>query len=108
MLLESFLEASAARHPDKTALISGPRRVTYAELETMANQMAHGLIAAGVSRGDRVAICLPTGVEAVVALFASAKAGAVFVMVNPAARGPRLPFYLSDTRARVRVTDARR
>ena len=58
MQLESFLQRSAERFPDKTALVSGPRRMTYAEYDAASNRLAHALIACGVSRGDRVAIML--------------------------------------------------
>ncbi|MBC7816844.1 MAG: AMP-binding protein, partial [Planctomycetaceae bacterium] len=58
MQLEQFLEQTAARMPDKVALICDNRRVTYREIETEANQIAHGLIARGVQRGDRVVLFL--------------------------------------------------
>ncbi len=83
MQVESFLEFSARRWPGKTALVCGDRRVKYAELERSCNRLAHALIAEGVRRGDRVAVHLENSVEAVVAVMAILKAGAVFIMVNP-------------------------
>ena len=79
MQLESFLEASAQRFPDKTALVFDCRRITYGEIESRANQLAHAMIARGLDRGDRVAIWLENSPEVVIALFAILKAGAVFV-----------------------------
>jgi long-chain acyl-CoA synthetase len=75
MQVESFLELSAARWPDKTALVCGGRRYSYAELETKANRLAASLIAGGVRRGDRVAIYLENAAEAVISVFAILKAG---------------------------------
>ena len=83
MQVEQFLELSAQRSPDKTALVCQERRLTYREIEEQSNQLAHALIENGVERGDRVAIYLDNSVEAVLSIFAVLKAGAVFLVVNP-------------------------
>ena len=75
MLVESFLEASARRSPDKIALVCGERRYRYDELEQWANRLARALQEVGVERGDRVLIQLDNSPEAVVSLFAALKAG---------------------------------
>jgi amino acid adenylation domain-containing protein len=103
MQLESFLEASAARHPDKVALVCGNERPTYREIDEQANRLAHALATLGVRRGDRVAICLDNSIEAVVSVFATLKAGAVFVMVNPTTKAEKLTFLLDNSEARVLV-----
>ena len=54
MQVEEFLECSAARFPDKLALIAGSRRVTYRDLDCQANRLAYSLVELGVRRGDRV------------------------------------------------------
>lgn len=99
MQLEEFLERSAARLPRKTALVCGEQRFTYSELETQANRLAHALQALGVQRGDRVAVYLDNGVEAVVSIFAILKAGGVFLMVNPSTKADKLTYILNDSRA---------
>lgn len=106
MLVESFLEASAARHPDKLALVAGGERLTYGEIERRSNRLAHALIARGVERGDRVAVWLDNSVEAVVSLWAILKAGAVFMLLNPTLKTAKLGYCLNDARARLLVTDA--
>ncbi len=108
MQLESFLEESAQRRPEKTALICGQQRITYAELELSANRLAHGLIAQGVERGDRVAIHMDNSAEAVVALFAVLKAGAVFLIINPTTKTNKLAYILNNCRARALIATARR
>ena len=108
MQLESFLEHSARRLPNKVALVFGEQRLTYAEIETRANRLAHALIAAGVERGDRVAIFLDNSVEAVVSVFAVLKAGAVFVMVNPTTKAEKLTWILNNCQARALVAPTKK
>ena len=108
MQVESFLEDSARRMPRKTALVCGARRLTYAQLERLSNRLAHALIAAGVERGDRVAVHLDNSVEAVVSIFAVLKAGAVVMMVNPATKPGKLAYLLNHARAHTVILSARK
>lgn len=104
MQVESFLEFSAQKYPDKVALVLENERWTYGQIEEQANRIAHSVIDAGVQRGDRVVICLPTCAEAVVAVFATLKAGAVFVVVNHSTKPEKLAFILNNCRAAVLVS----
>jgi long-chain acyl-CoA synthetase len=106
MQVESFLEQSAAAYPDKTALVFGPRRLTYRDLDIRANRLAHALISTGVERGDRVIIYLDNSVEAVVSIFAVLKAGGVLVFANPSTKADKLEYILNNCRARAVLTDA--
>jgi amino acid adenylation domain-containing protein len=106
MQLESFLEHSAQHRPDKIALVCGQSRLTYAELESRSNRLAHALMAEGIERGDRVAVYLPNTVEAVVSIFAIFKAGAVLMMVNPTTKAAKLAGLLANSRARTIVVPA--
>ena len=107
MRLDTFLESSAARFPEKIALVCGEQRLDYGWLEAHCNQLAHGLLALGVRRGDRVAVCLDNSREAVLSIFAIAKAGAVFIMVNPTTKGEKLSYLLHNSGATVLITQAR-
>ena len=51
-----FVDAPAARHPRKTAIVGEPWGVTYAELLALTNRAGNALLELGVSRGDRVLI----------------------------------------------------
>ncbi len=104
MRVDGFLTESARRLPDKTALMAGGRRMTYAELDTASDSVAAALAAQGVARGDRVVIFADNGWEAVVSLFAAAKAGAVFCLVNPTAKADRLGHILGNCRPAALVT----
>lgn len=108
MLVEQFLEASGRRFPGKTALVFKKQRLSYGDIERRSNQFAHALIAAGVQRGDRVAIYLENSPEAVLAVFAILKAGAVFLVVNPTTKADKLGYVLGNCRASAIVTTARK
>ena len=88
----SFLERSARIWPDKTAVIYGTQRLTYAELAAGAQQVARALRASGVQPGDRVAYLMPNLPEMLIAHFAVPLAGGVLVTVNTRLdrRGDRL------------------
>ena len=105
MQVEAFLENSAQKTPDKIALICGPRRLTYREVEEGANRLAHSLLAEGIERGDRVAVYLDNSVEAVLAIFAILKAGGVFLVINPTTKADKLGYILNNCRARGLITD---
>ena len=106
MQVESFLEQSAAHTPSKTALICGNRRITYREVEDQANRLAHSMVNEGIERGDRVAVYLDNSVEAVVAVFAILKAGAVFLVVNSTTKSDKLLYILNNCRAKGLVMPA--
>ncbi len=99
MLVHHFLEESADRLPDKTALVCDNRRLTYAEIEAQANRLAHAMRAQGLQRGDRVGLFLNNSVELVVGIFAVLKAGGVFVPINPTTKAEKLSYILNNCRA---------
>ena len=99
MRVEHLLEARAGDMPDKTALVCGPRRYTYAEIEEQARRFARLLQSVGVSAGDRVAIRLGNCGDAVIAIFGVLKAGAVFFVVNPQAREEYRNYLVRDSGA---------
>lgn len=99
MQVEQFLEHSAAIHPDKTALVCGSRRFSYRDLDQQSNRLARNLLAQGLERWDRVAVCLENSPETVISLFAILKAGGIFVLINPATKTEKLDFILDDCRA---------
>jgi amino acid adenylation domain-containing protein len=103
--LDADLRRAAAGAPGKEALVAGERRVTYAQLDAAASALAARLRALGVARGDRVAILLPNGVEAAVAIYGTLRAGAAFVPLNPTIKADKLAYVLRDCGAAVVVTD---
>jgi acyl-CoA synthetase (AMP-forming)/AMP-acid ligase II len=80
--LADLFESIADRVPDREAMVAGDRRLTYAQLETRANQLANQLSALGVGVGDHVGIQLHNGTEYIEAMLASFKLRAVPINVN--------------------------
>jgi long-chain acyl-CoA synthetase len=98
-----ILRQSAARLPDKTALILDDARLTYAELDDLSDRVAAGLAADGVAAGQPVGLMLPNLPEFVIAYYGILKAGAVVVPINPLYRAPEVAHYLGDSGARVMI-----
>ncbi|HKV63173.1 MAG TPA: benzoate-CoA ligase family protein [Candidatus Acidoferrum sp.] len=96
-----FLDAPAARHPERIAIVGEPRSVGYGELAALTNRVGNALRAQGVSRGDRVLIVLLDSAEFIAAFFGAAKIGAVAVPVNPFARASDYIHYLENCEPRV-------
>src|SRR4051794_39770625 len=89
----------AAEHGDREALVevATGRRWTYAELEADVDGLAKALIAAGVDVGDRVGIWAPNCAEWTITQYATAKAGAILVNINPAYRTHELAYVLNQS-----------
>jgi fatty-acyl-CoA synthase len=100
------LEATVARFADHEALVdaSTGRRLTYAELDSAVDELARGLLALDVVKGDRVGIWAPNCVEWVLVQYATAKIGAILVNVNPAYRTHELGFVLRQSGVSVLVS----
>lgn len=105
MLVDDFLTESARRMPGKVALVCDGAKLTYRDIEKLANKMANALTDSGVERGDRVAIFLDNCVETVVSIFGILKAGAVFLVVNRTTKADKLKFILNNCRAKGIITD---
>src|SRR6266480_339003 len=89
-VLHQLLTESAARDPNAEAVRLLNETITYRELETRSNQLAHALIESGVTPGDRVGIYLQKSPAAIVSIFGVLKTGACYVPVDANAPGPRL------------------
>ncbi|MFI6510690.1 amino acid adenylation domain-containing protein [Streptosporangium sp. NPDC050855] len=102
--LTSLIEAQTARTPDAPAVVTGDVTLTYAELDERAGALAHWLRRIGVRRGSPVAVCAERSAELVVALLGVLKAGGAYVPLDPEYPPSRLAFMLSDSGARVMLT----
>ncbi|HEV2783795.1 MAG TPA: amino acid adenylation domain-containing protein, partial [Actinophytocola sp.] len=101
-----LFEAQVARTPGETALVFQGRAVTFAELNARANRLAHHLIGLGVGPERVVAVALPRSVELIVAVLAVAKAGGVYLPVDPELPGDRTEFVMADAKPTVVLTTA--
>ena len=80
--LSELFEQVADVAADRTALVSGDRRLTYRELDERANRLAHHLADAGVGPGDHIGLHLLNGTEYLEAMLAAFKLRAVPVNIN--------------------------
>ena len=106
--IDQILPGTAARLPDKVALIFGERTLTYAQLDRLTNQAANGLKALGVEKGDRVTLFAPNSVEWVVGYVGIAKAGGVINPVNAMLTAEELAFVVKDCSAKVLIATTER
>ena len=104
--IHQLFEEQAARTPDATALVFEETSLSYAELNSQANRLAHYLIALGIAPDTRVAIALPRGIQMVVALLATLKAGGAYVPLDPNYPAERLAFMVADSSPRVLLTES--
>jgi len=102
--MPEFLERSAERFADRTALIYSGQRVTYRQLEDMTNRFAGSLTDFGVCRGDAVAILMTNSIPCVVAYFAVFRIGAAAVPLNPLSSDAELVHQLNDSGSRILVS----
>ncbi|AKT50238.1 AMP-binding protein [Arsenicicoccus sp. oral taxon 190] len=100
------LERTVARFGERLALVDVPsgRRWTYAELDVAVDEVAKGLIAAGLAAGDRLGIWSPNGPEWTIVQYATAKAGVVLVNINPAYRAHELEYVVKQSGMRMVVS----
>lgn len=98
-LVHHFLEASARRAPDKTALVCGAERWRYGDLAAAADRLAGGLRAAGVGHGDHVALYLENSSASAIAFFGILAAGATCALINPSTKADKLAGILRNARA---------
>jgi len=98
MRIERFLSQSAQRFPDKTALIAGPVRLSYAQFDAQATALAAALQGLGVKRNDRVLVFMDNIAEAALAIFAVLKAGATFSPINSSTKADKLAYVIGNCR----------
>ncbi|MFH9942080.1 amino acid adenylation domain-containing protein [Streptomyces murinus] len=103
-LPEAFA-AQVAREPAAPAVVMGERTLTYAELDERTDRLARRLIGEGIRAGDPVVLFLERSLEAVVALLAVVKAGAVYVPLDVRYPADRIALIIRDSKATVFLTD---
>ena len=104
--LHRMIADMAEAYPEQDALVGEEGVVSYAGLVDRAARIAGGLVAAGVEKGDRVALLMGNRFAFVEALAACQRIGAVCVPMNPLQRAPELAFALNQCGARALIFDA--
>ncbi len=111
--LYHFLQESAARYPDRAAIIyqdprngSRPETTTYRELDEESDRFAAALLSLGIGKGDRVAYYIQNSPELIAGFYGILKAGAIPVPCNVMYRPEELAYHLKDSGARALFCEA--
>ncbi|MCG6135476.1 MAG: amino acid adenylation domain-containing protein [Nostoc sp. LLA-1] len=102
--IHQLFEEQVERTPDAVAVVFENQQLTYHELNTRANQLAHYLQSLGVSADVLVGICVERSLEMVVGLLGILKAGGAYVPLDPEYPQERLRFILEDAQVSVLLT----
>jgi amino acid adenylation domain-containing protein len=108
MLLHGFLDRIADRVPEKEAIVTEEKRVTYSEFRKDAYGLARSLVKGGVRRGDRVLVWLENRYETAVAIYGVLLAGAAFIPLNPTSKARRADFVVKDSEPAAAIVSGRR
>lgn len=108
MFLSQIIEVAAERSPEAQALVCGDRQMTYGALAEGVNRAAAALLGLGLSPQQRVGVYLPKCFEAVEAMFATARAGGVFVPINPVLKARQVGHIIADADIGILVTSPER
>lgn len=106
-LIHELFEQQVRRKPDAVAVVYGEHSLTYAQINSRANQLARYLRSRGVGPDQLVAICLERSLEVVVALIGILKAGGAYLPLDPNYPADRLAYMLEDAKPLVLLTQDR-
>jgi len=105
LCIHQLIAARAAEMPDALAVTFGVQQLTYRQLDSRANQLAHKLIELGVGPEVRVGVALQRSSEMLVALLAVLKAGGAYVPLDPDYPAERVAYMFDDSCALVLLTE---
>ncbi|WP_433736261.1 amino acid adenylation domain-containing protein [Pseudomonas putida] len=105
LCIHELIEQQVAATPDALAATFNTTQLTYRELDTQANRLAHKLIELGVGPEVRVGVAMQRSEQLLVALLAVLKAGGAYVPLDPDYPADRVAYMLEDSRARVLLTE---
>jgi len=111
--IQDIFAENATKYPDRICVVETPsstspqREFTYWQLHQASNLVAHRLLQDGIQRGDVVMIYAYRGVDLVVAVLGTLKAGAAFSVVDPAYPPDRQEIYLKVARPRALIVIAK-
>ncbi|WP_410772339.1 amino acid adenylation domain-containing protein [Fontibacillus sp. BL9] len=102
--IPQMLQRTVERFGDRVALSSAERKLTYAELNALSDQVAQGLLERGLHKGDFVSIFMERSLDAVIGMLGVVKAGGAYVPLDPEHPEDRNGYIIADTRSRIVIT----
>ncbi|GJQ60338.1 MAG: acyl-CoA ligase (AMP-forming), exosortase A system-associated [Candidatus Scalindua sp. AMX11] len=106
MITETILSVSCTRFPEKKAIVTDSKWITYKELDERSDNLAVLLREHGVKRGDRVGVYLPKSIEEAISIFSVVKAGGVFVLLNPVLRESQVEYITNDCGIKILISNS--
>ncbi|MBS4100461.1 long-chain-fatty-acid--CoA ligase [Tsukamurella paurometabola] len=104
--LATMLRESASADPTAPLVFAGDAELSYRTVDVESGRLAAGLLAAGLTPGDKVAVQLPNLPQFVIAYFGILKAGLTMVPLNPLFTAREVEYHLTDSDARLFITSA--
>ena len=108
MNISDIIKRPVQNTPDKTAIIFGERRITYAQLDALITRTADGLLKTGLKPGDVLSIFLPSLPELIISYLGTARAGITVNVVNAMLREQEVVYILKDCQSRAVIVDEAR
>jgi crotonobetaine/carnitine-CoA ligase len=103
--LKNLLRQQAEAHPERALIVSNDPDLTYGEFRRAVYRVANAFLRLGVEKGDKVALLLPNCPEFLLAVFAAAEIGAVFVPINTAFSAEEVGYVLDHSDSGCLITD---
>lgn len=107
-LIPRLLENAAKKLPNKPAIVSQSRSITFSEIQTEAGAAAECLRELGIEAGDRVGVCMEKSIDQITAVLGILLANAVVVPILPRLRQPNIAHIITNSGMAAMVTDSQR
>jgi glutamate-1-semialdehyde-2,1-aminomutase len=104
--VHQLFEAQVNKTPEAIAIVCGDEQLTYQELNTRANQLAHHLQTLGIKPEVPVGVCISRSIEMMVGIIGVLKAGGAYVPLDPTYPAERLAYMLTDAQVPVLLTES--
>ncbi|MCK5855830.1 MAG: AMP-binding protein, partial [Sulfurovaceae bacterium] len=104
--IHQLFEEQVKHNPNNVAVVYEDEALTYKQLNTKSNQLAHYLLTQGVSPDSLVAICVDRSLDMMIGLLAILKAGGAYVPIDPSYPEDRIKHMLEDSKAKIVLTQS--
>jgi amino acid adenylation domain-containing protein len=104
--LHQLFEEQVALNPEQIAVVFEDQKLTYRELNSRANQLAHYLQSLGVGSNVLVGICVERSLETIIGILGIFKAGGAYLPLDPSNPADRLEYILKDARVNILITES--
>ena len=102
--IHQLFEEQVSKTPDNIAVVFEDKQLTYSELNSRSNQLAHYLRNIGVARNQIVGLCLERSLEMIISLLGILKTGCTYIPLEPEYPEERLTYMLQDSGTKVLIT----